>query len=146
MDEARAPSEERAAFEPERDEPEEPEDEDAEREPEDRMGRHAAGAVGEKLRETAERETEEAAELDVPEHPPFDPQTRTCGTCSGWGIVRTGSIVEGHTVRRCNGCGGVGFQERRKEPGTEGETAAPPVESVPDETPGAWVWPDAAAV
>jgi hypothetical protein len=49
----------------------------------------------------------------IPEDWQQDPNTRTCVTCNGLGMVATGSKVEGQAQLVCTDCGGKGWQGQR---------------------------------
>lgn len=73
---------------------------------------------------------------ELPNEPPPDPLSDRCVTCSGWGKVYTGSLVEGHAIRECPTCQGQGWTEKAHSfalPPAPMRTAA---ES--PEAPGAW--------
>lgn len=44
--------------------------------------------------------------------PPYDPTAEQCPACQGFGVVFTGSRVEGHTWRTCPTCVGNGYIEK----------------------------------
>lgn len=106
------------------------------------LGQRIAGMVAaEEQRVAAEEQLEEE---EVPEEPPHDPRTRRCQVCAGWGIVRTGSIVEGNVTRQCRQCGGQGYEEAQlvgpPTPLVSSDQVEPAEEAAPA---GAWVWPQA---
>lgn len=43
--------------------------------------------------------------------PPRDPNTEQCETCRGWGVTRTGSMVEQEATRACVDCEGKGYRD-----------------------------------
>ena len=52
------------------------------------------------------------SETEVPD----DPEARTCETCAGWGVTKTGSKVPNNTVRNCPRCKGIGWTIRGEAP------------------------------
>jgi len=56
-----------------------------------------------------------------------DPNTRTCQTCAGEGVVSTGSKVDGQAQLVCTDCGGKGWQGVRPAVATSGPMAAQPL-------------------
>ena len=50
--------------------------------------------------------------LKTPNEPDYmgAPNARKCGTCDGWGKVKSGSRVAGKTLVQCPTCGGNGYQ------------------------------------
>ncbi len=56
-----------------------------------------------------------------------DPNTRTCMTCAGYGVVETGSRVEGQERLACTDCGGKGWQGTRAPVAVTGPMAPQPV-------------------
>ncbi len=55
-----------------------------------------------------------------------DPNTRTCKTCAGEGVVETGSRVEDQKLLVCTDCGGKGWQGARPAVAASGPMAAQP--------------------
>ena len=99
-------------------------------------------AVGERLRDIAEREAQEAESESGDEPPPaqYDPRTRTCPICKGWGRLLTGSLITGHDERTCWNCAGTGYEEAvRSAPGSP--TVYPAVADTPADNPSGWNWP-----
>jgi hypothetical protein len=56
-----------------------------------------------------------------------DPNTRTCQTCAGEGVVETGSRVESQRLLPCTDCGGKGWQGQRAPIPTSGPMAVQPL-------------------
>jgi hypothetical protein len=56
-----------------------------------------------------------------------DPNTRTCKTCAGEGVVETGSRVESQRLLACTDCGGKGWQGQRAPVATSGPMAPAPM-------------------
>jgi hypothetical protein len=56
-----------------------------------------------------------------------DPNTRTCKTCAGEGVVETGSRVESQRLLTCTDCGGKGWQGQRAPVATSGPMAVQPL-------------------
>jgi hypothetical protein len=56
-----------------------------------------------------------------------DPNTRTCMTCAGEGVVETGSRVESQRLLTCTDCGGKGWQGQRAPVATSGPMAPAPM-------------------
>jgi hypothetical protein len=56
-----------------------------------------------------------------------DPNTRTCKTCAGEGVVETGSRVESQRLLACTDCGGKGWQGQRAPIPTSGPMAVQPL-------------------
>lgn len=127
---------------------EQPVDDELELEPV--SGRAAGEAIGARLAamvDAGERQAlaeEAAAQLEPGEEPPADPRARNCSVCRGWGMLQTGSLVEGQATRTCWHCGGIGFEEAQLVgPATplvasDQLEPAPPAEAAPS-----WVWPQA---
>jgi hypothetical protein len=55
-----------------------------------------------------------------------DPNTRTCLTCAGYGVVETGSHVESQERLPCTDCGGKGWQGTRAPVAVTGPMAPAP--------------------
>jgi len=56
-----------------------------------------------------------------------DPNTRTCQSCAGQGMVATGSKVQGQEQLVCTDCGGKGWQGQRAPIPTSGPMAVQPL-------------------
>lgn len=105
------------------DEPDEGEGE-GEGEEDEGQGRVGSSPVelGERLSAMVEAEAAAAETAPEPpadfagEKPPDDPYSSPCPTCKGWGVVNTGSLVEGNTHRQCRDCQGYGYVERGQPP------------------------------
>jgi hypothetical protein len=107
-----------------------------------------AASVGERIRETAERESlpddepEAESVTAAPSMPPHDPYTETCPTCDGFGETFTGSRVDEYFTRTCVTCRGMGFVDATPP---QPPYPIPRAESEPDTEPssGPWTWPQA---
>lgn len=105
------------------------------------VGERLARMVDENERQALEPEP--VPEPEPGEEPPADPRARRCSVCRGWGILQTGSLVDGQNVRGCWHCGGIGFEEAQLVGPTTPLVAADQLEPAPEAPPaGAWVWPE----
>lgn len=107
---AEAPAEGQPQADPPAPEPSEPISDEADERP---VGRHAASAVGERLRDAAERD-EAAAEAEPepePEPPPApDPTTVALGEANAAYITRVVEILgPDEAIGPCSSCSGLGF-------------------------------------
>lgn len=106
------------------------------------LGGAAAGALGARLRELADRsEAEAEAEPERPTHPPMDPHTETCPTCDGFGETVTGSRLDAEFTRQCDDCRGKGWRLRPMEPSplpTPVAAPEPTPEAAPEPAATSW--------